>query len=569
MQKLVVILPRVLVFWGLVLTLSDVACWAEPVGLGKRVPAGPGEVISAGRGTGHWRNYDVTDGLAGLDVSAIVKDREGRLWFGINGSGVSRYDGREFTTFTTDDGLAGNAVVSILEDREGHLWFGTDGGVASRFDGQVFQTLTHRDGLTGHSVRSILQDREGAIWFATYNGVTRYRPPSPSPPPIVIDAVVAGGRHAGVSELALSSSTGLVTFEFHGKSFKTSPDGIVYRYQLKGYDEGWKTTNTRHVEYKNLPRGTYIFEIEAVDRDLVYSEAPAEVKVIVHLDYVLIVLQAGLTVSLVGLVAISVRSTRRRRERDRAREQLLREQEKELQTAHDMQMGLMPTESPQIHGFNIAGSCISANHVGGDFFQYFPQDGKLSICLADVTGHAMEAAIPVVMFNGILESQMELGGSLEDLFARLNRSMYRTRMDSRTFVCFAMGELDTSTRQFRLSNGGCPYPYHFRASMGEITELQVDAYPLGVRVESSYPVIEVQLGPEDRVVFCSDGVIEAENSVGEIFGFEQTAETIRKGCQEGLSASALLDRIIGEVKAFAGDTPQGDDQTIVVLQVEP
>ena len=73
-------------------------------------------------------------------------------------------------------------------------------------------------------------------------------------------------------------------------------------------------------------------------------------------------------------------------------------------TAHDLQMGLMPTKPPQIEGFDITGRCIPANHVGGDFFQYFQQDGKLSLCLADVTGHAMEAAVPVMMFSGVLNS---------------------------------------------------------------------------------------------------------------------------------------------------------------------
>ncbi|MBT4504117.1 MAG: hypothetical protein HOC74_40680, partial [Gemmatimonadetes bacterium] len=89
-----------------------------------------------------------------------------------------------------------------------------------------------------------------------------------------------------------------------------------------------------------------------------------------------------------------------------ARQKLIDELEEELQTAHDMQMRLMPVESPQIPNLDIAGRCLTANHVGGDFFQYYPQDDKLPLCMADVTGHAMEAAIPVVMFSGILDNQM-------------------------------------------------------------------------------------------------------------------------------------------------------------------
>ena len=67
---------------------------------------------------------------------------------------------------------------------------------------------------------------------------------------------------------------------------------------------------------------------------------------------------------------------------------------------------------------------------------------------------------------------------------------------------------------------------------------------------------------------CSDGIIEAANTEEDIFGFEQTAETIRAGCAEGLSAEALIDRLVGVVQDFAGDEPQGDDMTCVVLRVE-
>jgi len=252
---------------------------------------------------------------------------------------------------------------------------------------------------------------------------------------------------------------------------------------------------------------------------------------------------------------------------DEAQKNLIDELEEELQTAHDLQMGLMPTEPLQIDGLDLTGRCIPANHVGGDFFQYFRQDGKLSICMADVTGHAMEAAIPVVMFSGVLKTEMRHDLPIDALFANLNDTMHDA-LDRRTYVCFVMGELNTADHSFRIANSGCPYPFHFRALTGEVEELQVDAYPLGVRSETAYTALETALATGDYVVFCSDGIIEAMNADEAIFGFEQTAETIRTGCAEGLSAEALIDRLIGVVQGFAGDTPQGDDMTCVVLRVE-
>ena len=119
-----------------------------------------------------------------------------------------------------------------------------------------------------------------------------------------------------------------------------------------------------------------------------------------------------------------------------------------------------------------------------------------------------------------------------------------------------------------LVKDGCPYPYHYKVASNEVVELQMDAYPLGIWPNTIYKAIEFQLEPGDQVVFCSDGIVEAGNAEDKIFGFERTLETIHQGCQEDLPAEGLLKRIIEEVKTFAGDEPQGDDQTIVVLQVE-
>ena len=143
------------------------------------------------------------------------------------------------------------------------------------------------------------------------------------------------------------------------------------------------------------------------------------------------------------------------------------------------------------------------------------------------------------------------------------------KLPGRTFVCFTMGEIDLSTHSFHLANGGgCPSPYHYRAPTGEVIELETAAYPLGVRADTRYSTLETQLEPGDYVVFCSDGITEMSDPSGEIFGFERTAETIHQACAEDLSADAIVERLIGIVKDFAGDAPQGDDMTVVVLKVE-
>jgi len=155
-------------------------------------------------------------------------------------------------------------------------------------------------------------------WFTQQQGanrqfrdLTRFRPPPPAPPPVSIDAVVADRRYAGAAELSIPSSIGLVAFEFRGMSFKTRPEAMVYRYRLKGYDEGWKNTREQRVEYENLPRGEYTFEAFAVDRDLVYSEAAANVALTVRLPYERLGLWSALTIALLLVAGQTARVIRR------------------------------------------------------------------------------------------------------------------------------------------------------------------------------------------------------------------------------------------------------------------
>lgn len=264
------------------------------------------------------------------------------------------------------------------------------------------------------------------------------------------------------------------------------------------------------------------------------------------------------------------------KERDHAQQQLIAEMERELQTAHEMQMDLMPQEAPSLPGLEVAGHCRPAKHVGGDFFQYFPlSHHRLAVGMADVTGHAMEAAIPVVMFSGILKSETRHGNPLDQLFANLdigrlfanlNQTLCET-LNRRTFVCFTLGEIDLNRNVFRHSNSGCPYPLHFRAARGETVELAVDAYPLGIQASSVYPTVETQLHAGDYIVFCSDGVIEASNETEELFGFERTAAAVSQGCLQGLAPDRLIAHIFAAVESFCGKAPQGDDMTCVAFRL--
>ena len=230
-----------------------------------------------------------------------------------------------------------------------------------------------------------------------------------------------------------------------------------------------------------------------------------------------------------------------------------------------MQMGLMPTVHPQIEGLEVFGRCVPANHVSGDFFQYFElENNRIAIAMADVTGHGMRAAVPTMVFSGLLSNQITYSGTIEDLFVQLNRSLLNT-LEKRTFICFALGEIDLESNVVQLANSGCPYPYYYNAEDNELQEIAISALPLGLHKDPEYPVSELKISTGDRIIFYSDGIVEATNKEGELFGFEKTSDIIKRGCEQDLGSQELIDFVFEEVEKHSGDIEQEDDQTMVVL----
>lgn len=108
-------------------------------------------------------------------IIAIAVDHQNNKWFGTWGAGLSKFDGKTWTTYTTQNGLGGNFVHAVTVDRDGSLWVGTNGGV-SRFDGKDWTTISTKDGLIDNNVFSIVMDDKGNKWFGTWRGLTKLAP---------------------------------------------------------------------------------------------------------------------------------------------------------------------------------------------------------------------------------------------------------------------------------------------------------------------------------------------------------------------------------------------------------
>ncbi|MBI2924385.1 MAG: response regulator [Verrucomicrobia bacterium] len=285
-----------------------------------------------------FHRYTTADGLADDIVDSLLPTPEGIVWFG-TWSGLSRFDGTTYTNFTkARDRLADNSVLGILRDREGVLWFGGSAGV-TRYDGNVWSTLSAPDGVGGNLAWLNLQDNDGAFWIGTESGLTRYVPDrTPPRPPRV--TVVADKEYTDKDGLAEITAGRRSQFKLGVVDLKTRGETRRFRRQIAEAGRpidggrqapGWEpATRETQFDWQTNRAGTYTFAVQYIDRDLNYSPPAVLTLKVSPVWYA----NAWITVpsgsAALGLLAWAfvARSmvSRRKREAERLREQLFREE---------------------------------------------------------------------------------------------------------------------------------------------------------------------------------------------------------------------------------------------------
>jgi sigma-B regulation protein RsbU (phosphoserine phosphatase) len=243
---------------------------------------------------------------------------------------------------------------------------------------------------------------------------------------------------------------------------------------------------------------------------------------------------------------------------------------KELEIARSVQMGLLPKANPIIDGFDIAGVCIPALEVGGDYYDFVNLGGrKLGIAVGDVSGKGVPAAIYMTLTKGILQSHAEENISPKSVLTKVNTLMYRS-IERNSFVSMFYAVLDRDRATITFSRAG-QCPLIFAEKVGETGKfLSPKGMALGLEHGTVFDaVLEEQtlsLRSGEVLVFYTDGFTEAMNAANEEFGEERLEAAISRN--RGRSASAMIDAVCQEVRKFAGDTIQHDDMTMVVLKVQ-
>jgi sigma-B regulation protein RsbU (phosphoserine phosphatase) len=234
---------------------------------------------------------------------------------------------------------------------------------------------------------------------------------------------------------------------------------------------------------------------------------------------------------------------------------------RELHEAREIQRRLLPRELPGIPGWELAAACEEAASVGGDTYDVIAlDDDRLAICIGDVAGKGIPAALLAANLQAAVRSAVAEQRGPAGLCTHVNRALRATLPDDR-FVTFFFCLLDTRAGTLRYCNAGHNPPLLLDAD-GNCAVLSGGGMVLGVDPDTRYEEREVSLGPGDALVLYTDGVTEARNEDGEEFGEARLAARLAADRHRG--ASGLRDRLLGALHAFSGDR-RDDDQTLVVV----
>jgi serine phosphatase RsbU (regulator of sigma subunit) len=249
---------------------------------------------------------------------------------------------------------------------------------------------------------------------------------------------------------------------------------------------------------------------------------------------------------------------RRLKQEAHARERI----EQELHVARRIQQASLPEAVPALEGWEISPSYRPAREVGGDFYDFLElEDGRLGLVVGDATGKGVPAALVMSTTCGMLRAVTQASNySPGEVLKRVNEALF-ARIPTNMFVTCFYGVLDPRSGSFSYANAGHDLPYVRRG--GDADELMARGMPLGLMPGMGYEENEIKLGAGDRALFYSDGVVEAHNPEGEMFGFPR----LRALVAEHAEGVPLVDFLMDELYSFTGERwEQEDDITLVTLQ---
>jgi sigma-B regulation protein RsbU (phosphoserine phosphatase) len=245
--------------------------------------------------------------------------------------------------------------------------------------------------------------------------------------------------------------------------------------------------------------------------------------------------------------------------------------ERDLEMAREVQLRLLPATPPQPVHAEIAARFIAARSIGGDVYDFLDYgSGKTVLAVGDVSGKAAPAALYAALVSGILRSLAMRRLSPGQMLAALNNQLQERKLDSQ-YVTMLMAVWDDDNQTLQIANAGSVQPVFVTNTACDggadrvVKTIQAEGFPLGLFPGAEYEEFTFATQPGDMIVFFSDGIVDAEDAAGEMFGTDRLNLVLQS--QPCPTAESTVEAILAAVDAFQAGTAHFDDETVVVLRV--
>ena len=256
------------------------------------------------------------------------------------------------------------------------------------------------------------------------------------------------------------------------------------------------------------------------------------------------------------------------RERDQKERALLQNARvmRDMEIAQQIQISLLPDNAPEIFGVELAGKCISAAHVGGDYYDFFLRnENTVDLMIADVSGHSVGAALIMAEVRTLLRAQVNSAYSASSILNILNSQLHDDLTRAELFISMFYAKYNSASGKLSYSNAGHNHPIIHRSGSSACIELDTEGLIIGVKPSVIFEERNIELVSGDVLLLYTDGLTEAFNSEGEMFGNEKVCAHL--GSVAHLSAREIIDSIFDAASAFTGSRTFQDDISLVVLKI--
>lgn len=242
---------------------------------------------------------------------------------------------------------------------------------------------------------------------------------------------------------------------------------------------------------------------------------------------------------------------------------------KDIRKASEIQRNLLPQHYLEYYDYKIFGLCIPDQGVGGDYFDYIKNSYEhdqetLAIVISDAASKGLPAAIQALFVSGAIRMGMAFATRISHIFALLNNLIYKTFPQER-FVSLFYCELTASSNRLVLyANAGHCEPIHYRPSMDRMKKLGATGSLLGVVENQKFGLENIRMMPGDILLLYTDGINEAQDDEGNLYGEEKLQNLLRKHCKD--TPKNIAYYIIEDVQKFSARSIYSDDKTLVVIK---